>query len=95
MDTDTFLVWLGNQLRNLGQVPVENDRRFDATLELVKTAMESLDNMSTVERNQVFHALNDVPKTNMLRDYRIPYDIRDHYDWIEGILATLEAHLEG
>jgi len=54
-----------------------------------------LDRMPENERDQVLNGIKGVTETHMLGNYEIPYDNRNHYDWIEGILATLQAHLKG
>ena len=94
MNSDSFLVWLGSQLRDLEQHAVENGRRFDAAHGVVQTAIEYLGTLSRDDRNRVLDALTSSARTHMIGEYRLPYDIRDHIDFIEGILGTLEGYLE-
>ena len=94
MNAETFMIWLGGELNALSQMTIEDGRKHQASLKLVKTAMTELDQMSPDERQQVLKALYSETKTRMIGNYQIPLDDGEQSDWVDAIVVTLQAHLE-
>jgi hypothetical protein len=90
MDANEFVKWLGTELQNLVQIPFDANR-FEASCDLVQRAFDEIMNSNPNEQYQIRDELNKVPKSRKMGDYQIPYDIRDDYDTIEGVLATIEG----
>ncbi len=94
MDANEFINWFGNELRDLIQTTsVEN--RFEPSRDLANRAINTLKEMSSPQLIQVDDLLNASHQTNMVGNFRIPWDIRDDNDTIEEIIATIEGYIEG
>jgi hypothetical protein len=89
MNADEFIKWFGNELENL--LRTTNDtNRFTASRELVNQAIQTLEALPSIERARIQDLLVASYQSGLIGDFRIPFDIREEYDWIEGILATLK-----
>ncbi len=85
-----FFHWLGTELENFIHTPISNNHRFHYGQELILTAKRLIDGLSWEERQQVFAFLTS-SHIKHIGNFVIPYDKREEYDWIEGVLATIEA----
>ena len=94
MEPHDFLVWLGSQLEMMVQEPVEDNHRFNAAQELVQMAINLLSKMSDTNRIIVRDKVIDYFSTRIIGNYKIRVDIRETYDWIEGVVATIDGYLE-
>ncbi len=93
MDANEFIKWFGSELQDLIRTTsVVN--RFEPSRALVNRAIATLKELPSIELTLVRDFLDASHRTWMIGDFRIPYDIRDDFDWIEGIVATIEDLLE-
>ncbi len=94
MTTNDFMLWLGEQLKDLAQVSEDNDCKLGASRELVQKAIQHLNGMSQEQRDQVVELIMASSQTHMIGAYRRPYDESGIDEWNEAILGTLEGHLK-
>ena len=94
MTANDFMLWLGGQLENLAQVPEDNDRKLEASRELVQNAIQRLNGMPEEQRAQVVELIVDPLQTRLIGEYRRPYDESGIDEWNEAILGTLEGYLK-
>jgi len=90
MDANEFVEWLGLELQNLVQIPVDANR-FEASCDLVQRAFDEIMNSDPYEQNRIWNELKEAPKSRKMGNYQIPFDIRDDCDTIEAVLATIEG----
>ncbi len=93
MNATDFMLWLGKQLQGLAQIPEENDRKLEASRELVQNAIRHLNGMPEEQRAQVVELISS-PQTRMVGEYRRPYDESGIDEWNEVILGTLQGYLD-
>ncbi len=93
MNASEFITWFGNELRDLIHTISVTDR-FEPSRDLVNRAIDNLKELPSIERNRVKDLLDASHQTWLIGNFRIPYDIRADFDWIEGIVATIEDLLE-
>jgi len=93
MNADEFVNWLGIELHRLVQIPIDSNR-FEATRDLVNRAVSMLIGLPPSEQKQVVGAIITAHQSGRIGDYRIPYDIRDEFDMIEEVLATIEGLID-
>ncbi len=94
MDANKFIKWFGLELQRLIQTTSETDR-FTLSRDLVSRVIYSLSRLSKSDRDQVMGILVKSFKSGRIGDYKVPFDIRDEYDTIEAIYATIIEDLEG
>jgi hypothetical protein len=93
MDAIELIKQFGDELQKLVRA-TDNTNRFTASKELVDRMFHSLEELPPAERARFQVLLIDSHQSGMIGDFRIPFDLRDEYDWIEGILATIEGFLD-
>jgi len=93
MDHREYLIWLGSKLQAMVQIPVDNNQRFNASKKIIDKSFAIFDNMPIEQLEKLREAFSDSFDTKIIGNYPIPYDIRDSYDWIEGVLATIYGRL--
>lgn len=93
MNAGEFIQWFGNELQEL-ILTTNGTYRFTATRDLVGRAINNLSEMPPADREKVSAILATSHLTNKIGDFRVPYDIRDEYDTIEAVLATVEGFFE-
>ncbi len=90
MNINEFVNWLGIELQRLVQIPSDYNR-LEATRDLVNRAMSMLIGLPVSEQKQIVGGIIIAHKLGRIGDYKIPYDIRDEFDIIEEVLATIEG----
>ena len=93
MNANEFINWFGSELKIL--IRTTNDtNRFTASRELVKRAINYLSEIPPMDRDLVLAGLIESHQSWTIGNFQVPFDKRDEFDSIEGILATIEAYLE-
>ena len=92
MNPDDFLEWLGQELASMVTVPIEDQERFQACELILKRSIEKFKTMSSEEKAKIY--ANLLGHQESIGGFQIPYDIRDEYDFIEGVIATIQWFLE-
>jgi hypothetical protein len=93
VNANEFINWFGGELQRL--IDTTNiTNRLSASRSLVADAINKLEELPQIERERVQDLLMTSYQSRVIGDFRIPHDIREEYDWIEGILATIEAYLK-
>ncbi len=94
VNANEFIKWLGSELQTLIQTTNELNR-FSTSKDLVDRAINYLIELPPVDRSRVLDALITSYELRKIGDFQVPYDIRNEFDTIEAIYATIKAFLEG
>jgi hypothetical protein len=92
MDPIDFLEWLGDKLEGLVSSPVV-DSRLAMGQGIVQDAFDLFTSMAREDIQSVMNYLVD-PSIEIIGNFNLPRDQRDDWDWIEGILATIQGYEE-
>jgi hypothetical protein len=94
LKSDDFIAWLAEQLENISQASAVNNARVNAIDAAVGAAIPVIESMSVQDRRNVRKVIVESSKTRIIGGFRIPYDDRDTYDFIEAFLATIDGFLD-
>ena len=89
-NANKFVTWLAIELGDLIGA-TDGTNRFTASQDLINKTKHILDAFPPNEVTRIRIALREVANTGYIGDFRIPYDVREENDWIEGILATIKG----
>lgn len=93
MDGNDFITWLSNELIQAESSSTKPGFLEEAR-ELVNKAIIQYANLPMDEKAEVFRNITTAHTSGSLGNYTIKYDKREEYDYMEGLLATIEACFE-
>ncbi len=93
MNVNEFIKWFGSELQSLSHI-INDTERFSASRDVANKAIDNLMGLSPIDRTQVLDLLITSHESRIIGNFQIPFDKRNEFDTIEGLLATIEAHLE-
>ena len=94
MDADEFMDWLGAQLEEFLELPVDTGDRIKAGQRLCEEAKRILDDMSQKTFASTKSKFNQVWERGTIGSFKIPFDDEQKDNWAGDILGTIDGFFE-